>query len=187
MTQISHKLHLPPPISLDIWRVDEPDVNHRESIYPDIQFQPGDTVQIIDTGGCCQTGGAGLTWKRWVNPSGPNSGALYHGLIKIPGMVGLTRVQDVGAQNLIVPGNIVGDMSLHLGYEDDGYSDNGYWGHDDGTENQCSGSVNAFIELAVYHAGSIALPRQGLQPAPSEGASAQTVVSGPGAWAEEAT
>jgi hypothetical protein len=102
-------------------------------------------------------------------------------------MVGLTRVQDVGAQRITVPENIGGDMSLHLGYEDDGYSDNGYWGHDDGTEDQCSGSVNAFIELAIYHAGSIALFRQGLQTAFSEGASAQTVVSGPGAWAEETT
>ena len=73
------------------------------------------------------------------------------------------RVQDVGQQPIVVPTNVQGDRSLHLGYEDDGYQDNGYWGHDNGTENQCSGSVNAFIELAVYHAGSIAVPRaQGL-------------------------
>ena len=26
---------------------------------------------------------------------------------------------------------------LRLGYEDDDYSDNGYWGHDDGTGDQC--------------------------------------------------
>lgn len=183
MTQISHKLNLPAPISLDIWRVDEPDVNQRESTYPDIQFQPGDTVQIIDAGGCCQTGGAGATWKRWVNPSGPNSGALYHGLIKIPGMAGLTRVQDVAAQHIVVPDNAQGDLSLHLGYEDDGYSDNGYWGHDDGTENQCSGSVNAFIEMAIYHRGSIAVPRQGLASVASGEASVPTAVNEPGAWA----
>jgi hypothetical protein len=183
MTRISHKLNLPAPISLDIWRVDEPNVNQRESTYPDIQFQSGDTVQIIDAGGCCQTGGAGATWKRWVNPSGPNSGALYHGLIKIPGMAGLTRVQDVGAQHIVVPDNVQGDLSLHLGYEDDGYSDNGYWGHDDGTENQCSGSVNAFIEMAIYHRGSIAVPRQGLASGASGEVSAPTAVNEPGAWA----
>jgi hypothetical protein len=186
MTQISHKLSLPAPIFLDIWRVDEPDVNHRESTYPQIQFQPGDTVQIIDAGGCCQTGGHGATWKRWVNPSGPNSGALYHGLIKIPGMPGLVRVQDVGQQLIVVPTNVQGDRSLHLGYEDDGYQDNGYWGHDNGTENQCSGSVNAFIELAVYHAGSIAVPRaQRLSENGQQERDAPVVFNEVGSWSTE--
>src|SRR5262249_36420069 len=157
MTQISHLFHLDNP-PIDIWRVDEPDVNHRESTYPEIQFQPGDVVQIIQAGGCCQTGGAGKTWKRWVNPSGPNSGALYHGLIKVPGMVALARVQDVGSQLMIVPNDYQGDLSLHLGYEDDDYSDNGYWGYDNGTEDQCSGSVNAFIQLLVRH-GQAQSPR----------------------------
>jgi hypothetical protein len=186
VTQISHILSLPPPTSLDISRVDEPDVNHRESTYTDIQFQPGDTVHIIYAGGCCQTGGSGATWKRWVDPSGPNSGALYHGLIKIPGMAGLTRVQDVGAQLIVVPDNVQGDLSLHLGYEDDDYSDNGYWGHDNGTEDQCSGSVNAFIELAIYHRGSTAVPRHALASGASGETSASTVVDEPGAWATRA-
>jgi hypothetical protein len=184
MTTIAHLLNLPPPASLDLWKVYEPDVNQRESVYPEIQFQPGDTVQIIDAGGCCQTGGHGLTWKRWVNPSGPNSGALYHGLIKIPGMVGLVRVQDVGQQLIVVPDNFGGDLSLHLGYEDDGYQDNGYWGHDNGTENQCSGSVNAYIELAVYHRGSIAVPgAQRLRGDAGAEMRASTVVHEPGSWA----
>jgi hypothetical protein len=185
MTRISHKLQLPPPISLDIWRVDEPDVSHREFSYPEIQFQPGDTVQIIDAGGCCQTGGHGDTWKRWVNPSGPNSGALYHGLIKVPGMQGLVRVQEVGQQLIVVPDNFQGDLSLHLGYEDDNYTDNGYWGHDNGTENQCSGSVNAFIELAIYHRGSIATPGAGfLRGEAGPQANAPTVVRETGSWAD---
>jgi hypothetical protein len=186
MTQrISHKLHLPPPTSLDIWRVDEPTVTQRESTYPDIQFEPGDTVQIIGTGGCCQTGGSGATWKLWVDPSGKNSGALYHGLIKVPGMAGLTRVQDVGMQLMVVPDNIQGELSLHLGYEDDDYSDNGYWGHDNGTQDQCSGSVNAFIELAIYHAGSnVPLHRLNVASGASGEASAPAVVvDEPGAWA----
>jgi hypothetical protein len=186
MPQITHKLSLPAPVSLDIWRVDEPDVGRRESIYPEIQFQPGDTVQIIDAGGCCQTGGAGATWKRWVNPSGPNSGALYHGLIKVSGMAGLTRVQDVGSQRIVVPDDVQGDLSLHLGYEDDDYSDNGYWGHDDGTENQCAGSVNAYIELAIYHRGSIA-KTAGRDVKSAGERTAPTVVSEPGDWAGRGT
>jgi hypothetical protein len=150
MSRITHKLHFDTP-PVDIWRVDEPDVNSRESTYPEIQFQPGDKVQIIDAGGCCQTGGVGNTWKRWVNPSGPNSEGLYHGLIKVPGMPALARVQDISNQVLVVPNDYQGDPSLHLGYEDDDYSDNGYWGHDDGTEDQCKGSVNAYIELFITH------------------------------------
>lgn len=148
MTRITNKLHLPLD-GINIWRVDEPDVQHREFAYPQIMFRPGDTVQIIAAGGCCQTGGSGKTWKRWVDPAGPNSETLYHGLIKVPGMLDLVRVQDVGGNLIFVPENFVGDLSLHLGFEDDGYSDNGYSGHDNGTGNQCLGSVNAFIELLV--------------------------------------
>ncbi|MFF7234354.1 hypothetical protein [Streptomyces sioyaensis] len=39
--------------------------------------------------------------------------------------------------------------SLKLGYEDDGYSDNGYYAHDNGTGNQCLNSVNAFVRIVV--------------------------------------
>jgi hypothetical protein len=46
-------------------------------------------------------------------------------------------------------------ISLHLGYEDDNYTDNGYLGHDDGTEDRCKGSVNAYIELFVIHTAGI--------------------------------
>jgi hypothetical protein len=155
MPRIIHVISLPPPVSLDIWWVEEPNVNQRVSTYPEIQFQPGDTVQINNAGGCCQTGGIGATWKRGVNPSGPNSGALYHGLMRVPGMQGLVRVQEVGQQLMVVPDNVQGDLSLHLGYEDDDYSDNGYWGHDDGTENQCRGSVNAPLSSWQFTIGGV--------------------------------
>jgi hypothetical protein len=151
MSIITHKTHLDFP-PLDIWRVDEPDVKNRESEYPDIQFRPGDKWRIIAAGGCCQTGGVGATWKRWVDPSGPNSAGLYHGLIKVPGMPALSRVQDVGLnRDVVVPNDYQGNLSLHLGYEDDNYDDNGYDDHDDGTDNQCAGSVNAFIEILIQH------------------------------------
>jgi hypothetical protein len=39
--------------------------------------------------------------------------------------------------------------ALVLGYEDDGYSDNGYYAHDDGTGNQCKGVGNAFVSLTI--------------------------------------
>ena len=42
-------------------------------------------------------------------------------------------------------------MYLILGYEDDGYSDNGYWGRegDDGTGNQCAGLGNAYVIATI--------------------------------------
>jgi hypothetical protein len=43
------------------------------------------------------------------------------------------------------------DSYLTLGYSDDSYSDNGYWGHDDGTENQCAGIGNAVLEIYIEH------------------------------------
>jgi hypothetical protein len=182
MTRISHALQLPAPISLDIWRVDEPIVNQRESSYPEVQFQAGDTVQIINADGCRQTGRRGAAWKRWVNPSGPNSDALYHSLIKVPDMVGFARVQEVGNQFIKVPDDVQGDFSLHLGYEDDGYSDNGYSDHDNGTENQCSSSVNAFIELPFYHRGSIATPRSPTLERNILDVTVPTIVNEPGSW-----
>jgi hypothetical protein len=40
---------------------------------------------------------------------------------------------------------------LRLGYDDDEYDDNGYYSHDDGTENQCSNVGNAWLELRITH------------------------------------
>jgi hypothetical protein len=135
-------------------RITEPDVNHSSKEYPQIQFRPGDRV-TINAGGCAQTGGAGNTWKRYVDPRGPNSGRLYHGLVKIPGATaGLVRIQSVIGQTLIVPQN-PGGTALWLGYEDDGYGDNGYWGHDDGTGDQCKGVGNAFLTLTIERGGAV--------------------------------
>jgi hypothetical protein len=133
-------------------RIDEPTVTRRLSTYPQVTFKPGDRVTVT-AGGCVQTGGSGRTWKRYVNPSGPNSDRLYHGLIQLPGvhsdLVRIAGVVDrpVGIPMTVNPGNAI----LRLGYEDDNYSDNGYWGHDDGTENQCRGVGNAFVVLTIEH------------------------------------
>src|SRR5262249_47683988 len=120
----------------DQWLIQRPNPRQRETQY-DIAFVPGDTVTVV-AGGCVQTGGGGATWKRYVDPRGPNSDRLYHGLIRLPGL-GLERLQDFFHRTggrYTIPAN-PGDRTLHLGYEDDGYGDNGYWGHDDGTGNQC--------------------------------------------------
>jgi hypothetical protein len=57
--------------------------------YKSIIFTSGDQI-TIDAGGCVQTGGRGKTWKRYVNPSGPNSDRLYFGSMEIPGVLDKT-------------------------------------------------------------------------------------------------
>lgn len=153
--------------------------------YNQITLKPGDQVTIA-AGGCVQTGGKGLTWKRYVNPSGDNSDHLYHGMVFIPGAMGdppisgepplSEAVRIVNAQgNIYIVKSITEPRKAHLwlGYEDDPkvlvgnvmpiwndpYSDNGYWGHDNGSGNQCEGVGNAFAIVTITH-GSVP-PRPG--------------------------
>jgi hypothetical protein len=124
--------------------ITEPVVNQPQFTY-DFTFVPGDHV-TVDAGGCVQTGGAGLTWKRYVDPAADND--LYHGLITIPGATGiLDRLADVVGRQFVVRGR--GGGNLVLGYQDDGYSDNGYYAHDNGTGNQCLNTGNAFVHIVV--------------------------------------
>jgi hypothetical protein len=126
--------------------IQQPLVTNHESTYPMVVFAPGDIVDVT-ADGCVQTGGTGNTWKRYVNPSGPNSDRLYHGLIRIPTGTqnsALVRIETVIGRHLQVTGAgvSVSSLILHLGYEDDDYSDNGYYSHDDGTEDQCKTRAN---------------------------------------------
>jgi hypothetical protein len=138
-------------------------VKQASTNYPQIKFLPGDSVSI-DAGGCVQTGGSGKTWKLYVNPSGPNADRLYHGKIWIPGIdSSLTRIQNFPALRVAkqIPSPLPADLQaanlfLRLGYEDDGYGDNGYYSHDDGTDDQCKNSVNAFVIISIGHNGTLA-------------------------------
>jgi hypothetical protein len=129
-------------LPLDCW-VHEPIVTQPSTTYPTIQFLPGDHV-FVDAGGCVQTGGHGATWKRYVNPASDNG--LYHGLIAIPGATGLVQIWTLVGRTVTVGGS---GGSLVLGYQDDGYSDNGYYSHDDGTGNQCKGVGNAWVHIVI--------------------------------------
>jgi hypothetical protein len=153
--------------------IDRPDVTVAMEPYPSIRFCPGDAV-VVQASGCVQTGGSGDTWKRYVNPSGDNSDHLYHGLISIPGVTqGLVRLQSV-VGNSALPASTGG--SLSLGYEDDDLSDNGYWSHDDGTENQCQGVGAASLDIGITHARPTVLGCSDL--APVTGTTPDTVVTG---------
>jgi hypothetical protein len=125
--------------------ITEPIVNVAAHGYG-IWFRPGDHVTVF-AGGCVQTGGSGSTWKRYVDPASNND--LYHGLITIPGATGdLDRLVNVVGRPYTVSGAGGG---LILGYQDDNYTDNGYYnrGHDNGTGDQCLGLGNAFVRILI--------------------------------------
>ncbi len=122
--------------------ITEPEVKKAQKNYPTIIFHPGSFV-TVHAGGCVQSGGSGQTWHRYVDPSGPDSDHLYHGLISYPGSGGLIRFssksQTPAGWTFPIATNVQGDLSLTLGFEDDDHSDNGYWGHDrdNGPNGQC--------------------------------------------------
>lgn len=147
--------------NIDQWFINEPVVNRPlaftdtevGAFYEQIVLRAGDTL-LVSAGGCVQTGGHGLTWKRYVDPQGPNSDRLYHGLIGLPGLP-VMRIVDFFNQYQgrytisTFPSDFTG--ALYLSYEDDGPSDNGYYSHDNGTGNQCLNVGNAWLNLTIVH------------------------------------
>jgi hypothetical protein len=121
-------------------RVTEPNVTQFGTEYPQVMFGGG--FYRFDAGGCVQTGGHGKTWKQYLNPISDSD--LYHGLIKIPFVTaGYVRISSLSGRAILV----TGFTTLFLGYEDNNYDDNGYWGHDNGTANQCKGVENAWMTV----------------------------------------
>ena len=144
----------PTPGTVDI-RIDRPNPTRASTDYPSITFQPGDTVTIA-AGGCVQSGGSGKTWHRYVNPAGPEG--LYHGLVTIPFATGLLdRFEKYQNQPQVkVSTSAPPSSHLQLGFEDDGYADNGYTAHDNGPDNQClldHDGGPAWVHLVVVHEG----------------------------------
>jgi hypothetical protein len=133
------------------WTINEPDVKKASEAFYQIKFQKNDEI-FITAGGCVQTGGHGETWKRYVNPSGDGNAYYYFAKIQIPGVTfGLVRMEQFLNKKLVFTLTPDESSYLILGYADDNYSDNGYWGHDDGTENQCKGVGNAFVNIVITH------------------------------------
>jgi hypothetical protein len=167
-------------------RISQPTVTKATTNYQQIPLHYGDRVRI-SAGGCVQTGGSGPTWKLYVNPQGPNSDRLYYGLVYLPGfqvdpdsdsaLNGFRRLsttidRDIEIQNPPCPpradcvmrtrGDVVG--SLRLGYADDDYHDNGYWGHDDGTGGQCRGQGPAWVTVTIERYATSPTPTETVGP-----------------------
>jgi hypothetical protein len=132
-------------------RIDRPRVDVPSYTLDTPVLQNGDRVEITDAGGCVQTGGSGRTWKRYVDPSGSGSDHFYHGLIYVPGaMEHPTRIHDVLKRDLVAAGGAAGSpLNIQLGYEDDGYGDNGYYSRDPGTDDQCVNQSDAYVVIQV--------------------------------------
>ena len=142
--------------------INQPEVRQAKTEYENVEFHDKDIV-TIDAGGCVQTGGAGKTWKRYVNPAANND--LYHGLFRIPGMTfpyfssspyvpgGFSRFPTTGTSTSHFTFTYDKNMYsyLILGFEDDGYSDNGYWGHDNGTGDQCKNIGDAYVKISIHN------------------------------------
>ncbi len=92
-----------------VYTINEPVVNKAYQCY-DIPVQPGDRVLVSDVKGCLDTGGAGRTWKRYLNPLGSSGDRLYHGRIWVPGATaGLVRIQsDASVQINVTPATDAG-------------------------------------------------------------------------------
>ncbi len=139
-----------------VYTINEPVVNKAYQCY-DIPVQPGDRVLVSDVKGCLDTGGAGRTWKRYLNPLGSSGDRLYHGRIWVPGATaGLVRIQSVYQKELIVNNLPVyyddAPLRIWLGYEDQKYDDNGYpqSKRRRSTSNQrCQDLPNASVQINV--------------------------------------
>jgi hypothetical protein len=129
-----------------VYRITEPVVTAKTTSYPTIAFAAGDLVRV-SAGGCVQSGGHGLTWKRYVDPSGPPN--MYAGTIRIPGHESVPIATMIG-QTSSVPANAEPN-TLVLGYQDERYGDNGYSSHDNGTDDQCLGEGAAWLVVVVQH------------------------------------
>ena len=136
-----------------VWRIDRPNVWQRTTEYPLIKFKPGDRVWF-KAGGCAQTGRRGASWDEYVWPQGTDSPTMYAGTAYIPMVTG-SSARRIGSlmscQPFQVPipnpGEQVGFLTL--GYEDNNYSDNGYWNHDNGERDQCKNVGPAWVEVTV--------------------------------------
>jgi hypothetical protein len=137
-----------------VWMITEPRVNASPTAYPQIAFKPGETV-TVNAVGCVQTGGSGLTWKRYADPAGSESDRLYHGQVSIPGATnGLQFLGNRLPITYTIPSSAsvpASQMHLTLGYTDDGLSDNGYYkrNSDNGNDNQCWGLGNAQVTIDI--------------------------------------
>jgi len=141
-------------VETKVWRIDRPNVWQETTPYPNIKFRPGDRVSF-NAGGCAQTGRSGASWDEYLWPQGDDAPTYYAGTAYIQGVTGSSgrRIGSLlSCQPFLVTAPHPGeppDRFLSLGYEDNNYSDNGYWKHDNGQRDQCKNVGPAWVEVTV--------------------------------------
>jgi hypothetical protein len=126
------------------WTITRPEVRQRLTEYPDIVFNPGESV-LISARGCVNVQGGtgkrrkGNDWRRYVDPDGPSTDRSYHGTVWVPGArivrdgqqlltpVGTAPVRissiagswdaPTNSELLVIPENPPTNATLRLGYE----------------------------------------------------------------------
>jgi hypothetical protein len=87
-------------------------------------------------------------------------GSLYIGVASIPSVTNVLEPlrNFVGRPIAIGPTVPAQGAPLVLGYRDDNYGDNGYWGRDPGTNDQCVNQPDAYVKYTIVR------PRIGREP-----------------------
>jgi hypothetical protein len=135
----------------EVYKIKRPDVTRSELPFPYILLNAYDTL-LITAGGCVQTGGQGLTWKRYLKPQGPGSDRLYYALVNVTGFTSnWERLSDYVNHRLPMPQNVRRSV-FRLGYRDDDLSDNGYYKKDNGINGQCLGQPDAWVTITIWRA-----------------------------------
>ncbi|MGB6632008.1 MAG: hypothetical protein WBE52_12285, partial [Terriglobales bacterium] len=135
-------------------RIDQPRVDVPTEDYQSITFRPGDTI-VLSAGGCVQSGGMGLTWKSYITSQGGSAETYYSGTALVPGVIPEGRLRGLINKTWPVPDSkdpaLQKKYFLTLGYQDEpgDYSDNGYYGHDNGNNNQCANVGPAWLEVKI--------------------------------------
>ena len=151
------------------WYIAQPDVKSAHRIYAELRYNVGDLLRV-EAGGSVQTGGSGSTCKSYVAPQGTDSDRFYSGLIWLPGADPSTPAGSEGRIGAVINKDIVISVKppraddpsycLHLGYQDDNYTDNGYYEMDKGNNDQSNGTGWAWVRVTVtYNHGAVLASR----------------------------
>lgn len=153
--------------------VQYPEVRQQMTLYPEIPIGQGDLLDV-QAQGCAQRGGHGKTWANYPTPVGENSDKWYAGVLWIRAVTPTST--DLFPQHRFLPNLQITELTIppnskaeiRIGYQDNDYSDNGYYAPDPGIDNQCLNTTEADVTFDIIRSGLPNLgPPQAL-PQPSQ-------------------
>lgn len=153
--------------------VQYPEVRQQMTLYPEIPIGQGDLLDV-QAQGCAQRGGHGKTWANYTNPVGNNSNKWYAGVLWIRTVTPTSTdffpqhrfLPNLVATELTIPPNAKAE--IRIGYQDNNYSDNGYYSPDPGIDNQCLNITEADVTFDIIRSGLPNLGSPQALPQPSQ-------------------